>query len=327
MYGDHLRGIPVSESPDRTQVVAAFLRERGYLDTLVAARDASDLEISRVHTAEYLNKVKREVHALHGVAAYLSTGDTVVDERSLDVARRAAGGALAAIEASVLNKAPAFAIIRPPGHHAESRRGMGFCVFNNAAIAARAFLDSHGGRVLIVDFDYHHGNGTQELSGEGISYVSTHAFPAYPGTGSARENYRIGSDVIANVPLPPHAFGTEPFVALWEELLPLVARIVKPNLIIASAGYDYVVGDPIGDLGVDISAASHLTALINRTADEYCHGRAIYLLEGGYDITALTESVRLTIERSDCGSIASNADAFAVPATQRSILRQWAQRR
>lgn len=325
IYGDHLRGIPVLESPDRTQAVAACLRERGYFSDLVPARDASDLEIARAHTPEYLKTVKREIHSLHGLAAYLSTGDTVVDERSLDVARRAAGGALAAMEASVAKGAPAFAIIRPPGHHAESRRGMGFCVFNNAVIAARAFLDSQGGRVLIVDFDYHHGNGTQELSGSGISYLSTHAFPAYPGTGSASENYQIGDDAIVNVPLPSHAFGTEPFVALWEELLPLVAAQIKPDLIVASAGYDYVAGDPIGDLGVDVAAASHLAEVINRTASEYCEGRAVYLLEGGYDIAALTESVRLTVERSDSsGAAPTRADARAVPAAQRSILNQWA---
>ncbi|MEO6912730.1 MAG: histone deacetylase [Candidatus Baltobacteraceae bacterium] len=324
IYGDHLRGIPASESPDRTQVVAAFLREHGYFNALVPARDASDPEIARVHAPEYLSTVKREIQSLRGIAAYLSTGDTVVDEHSLGVARRAAGGALAAMEVTVARNAPAFAIIRPPGHHAESRRGMGFCVFNNAAIAARAFLDRHGGRVLIVDFDYHHGNGTQELSGNGISYVSTHAYPAYPGTGSVEENYQRGPDLIVNVPLPRHSFGTEAFVALWEELLPLVARRVKPDLIIASAGYDYVAGDPIGDLGVDVGAAAYLAAIINRTADEYCQGRAIYLLEGGYDIAALTESIRLTLERSDGGGILSgHADASSIPTAQRSILQHW----
>ncbi|MDQ2680576.1 MAG: histone deacetylase [Candidatus Eremiobacteraeota bacterium] len=324
LYSDHLRGIPHPESPDRTQVVAASLGERGYLDHLIPARDASDAEITRVHTSDYLQTVKREIHALRGYAAYLSTGDTLVDEHSLDAARRAAGGALAAMEISTERNAPAFALIRPPGHHAESRRGMGFCVFNNAAIAARAFLNRHGGRVLIVDFDYHHGNGTQELSGDGISYVSTHAFPAYPGTGSADENYRRGSDLIANVPLPPHAFGTEPFVALWEELLPRVALTVKPNLIIASAGYDYVAGDPVGDLGVDVVAADHLTSLINRTAAEYCENRAIYLLEGGYEVAVLTESIRLTIERSDAGPRRIDADPSAFPGLPRSILNDWA---
>ncbi|MDQ6825829.1 MAG: histone deacetylase, partial [Candidatus Eremiobacteraeota bacterium] len=145
----------------------------GLFEEQVPARDAADDEITLVHTPAYLERVKRDVAGLQHAAGYLSTGDTVVDEHSLDVARRAAGGAIAAVQAATLHKRAVFAIVRPPGHHAESSRGMGFCVFNNAAIAARAFLKEHGGRVLIADFDYHHGNGTQNASGKGISYMSS----------------------------------------------------------------------------------------------------------------------------------------------------------
>jgi acetoin utilization deacetylase AcuC-like enzyme len=256
---------------------------------------------------------------MRGHAGYLSTGDTVVDERSLDVARRAAGGAIVAAETAYDRKTAAFALVRPPGHHAESRRGMGFCVFNNAAIAARAIQAQNGARVLIVDFDYHHGNGTQAVSGDGLSYVSTHA---YPGTGGADDNYALPSrDAIVNVPLPPHGFGTEQFVALWETLLPRVVARVRPDMLVVSAGFDYVVGDPVGDLGVEVSAASQLAALIQRTAQTYCGGRAAYVLEGGYDSQALAQSVAHIIDAHDAQIAAhSGADEHAIPPRERGVI-------
>lgn len=322
IYGDHLRGIPHPESPDRVQMVAEFLRRRGAFEKSVAARDASDDEILAVHSPRYLESVKREVGRLGASAGYLSTGDTAVDARSLGVARRAAGGAIAAMEATVDRGEASFAIVRPPGHHAESSRGMGFCVFNNAAIAARAYRETTGGgRVLIADFDYHHGNGTQQLSGNGISYLSSHAAPAYPGTGRVRENRFDGADAVVNVTLPPHAFGTEPFVALWEGLLPLVADRVKPDVLIMSAGFDYVAGDPIGDLGVDVGAARALAACANAVAQKWCAGRIVYLLEGGYDVDALARSVGLVFDAHGRDeSAASGASSRAVPPAQQQML-------
>jgi acetoin utilization deacetylase AcuC-like enzyme len=322
LYGDHLRGIPHPESPDRVEVVAAFLSARGALNEGIAARDASEEEVERVHSAGYVDTVRREVASLRGHAGYLSTGDTVVDERSLQVALRAAGGAIVAAETAYEEKTAVFAIVRPPGHHAESRRGMGFCVFNNAAIAARAVQARSGARALIVDFDYHHGNGTQEVSGNGLSYVSTHAFPAYPGTGTADENYALsGGDAIVNVPLPPHRFGTEPFVALWETLLPRVVERVRPDMLVVSAGFDYAAGDPVGDLGVEVNAAAHLASTIERVAREHCQGRIAYILEGGYDTRALAESVAHVIAVHDGGAVAaSGADVGAIPARQRAVL-------
>lgn len=321
LYGGHLRGIPHPESPQRVEVVAAALSGRAQF---LNARDASDEEIERVHSAGYLETVRREVAALHGHAGYLSTGDTVVDERSLDAARRAAGGAIVAAQTAYERNAAVFAVVRPPGHHAESTRGMGFCVFNNAAIAARAMQAGSGARVLIVDFDYHHGNGTQAVSGQGLSYVSTHGYPAYPGTGGADENYALTQHhAIVNVPLPAHAFGTEPFVALWETLLPRVAEHVRPDMLIVSAGFDYAEGDPVGDLGVAVSAASHLAAAIERVARTYCGGRVAYVLEGGYDTGALAQSVACVVDAHDAGTAArSGADWAAVPERQRALLER-----
>ena len=318
LYGDHLRNLGHPESPDRVEVVAARLGVRGLLDEPLRARDAGDAEIGLVHAADYVELVKREIGEL-SEPRYLSTGDVVVDARTLDVARRAAGGAVAAVEATVQSGKPVFALVRPPGHHAESRRGMGFCVFNNAAIAARSYQARAGGRVLLVDFDYHHGNGSQDAVGEGLSYVSTHASPAYPGTGY--EIRAVGDDVLVNVPLPATGIATEAFVAIWEHLLARAAAFVRPDLIVASAGFDYVAGDPVGDLGVDVSAASALARAINRTALEYCGGRVAYVLEGGYDINALTESIAQVIGVSDHGETeGSGASAQAIPRTQRELL-------
>jgi acetoin utilization deacetylase AcuC-like enzyme len=288
----------------------------------LGARDASDAEIELVHSKGYVDLVRAEVARLHGHAGYLSTGDTVVDEHSLNVARRAAGGAIVAAQTAMQNNTSAFAIVRPPGHHAESSRGMGFCVFNNAAIAARVLQKETGARALIVDFDYHHGNGTQAVSGEGLSYVSTHAYPAYPGTGSAQENYALPQrDAIINVPLPPHRFGTEAFVSLWEQLLPRVVEHVRPDILIVSAGFDYVSADPVGDLGVEVSAATHLASAINAAANAYCNGRVAYVLEGGYDTQALAQSIGAIIDTHDSNVVqTSGAEAEAVPAAQRAIL-------
>jgi acetoin utilization deacetylase AcuC-like enzyme len=200
---------------------------------------------------------------------------------------------------------------------------MGFCVFNNVAIAARAYqamsrAESRG-RVLVVDFDYHHGNGTQAVAGAGLSYVSTHAYPAYPGTGTS--SYRLSSDLVGNVPLPVTGISTEGFVATWEALLPMAARAVSPDLLIVSAGFDYVAGDCVGDLGVGVEAASPLAALIRSVAEEYCSGAVAYVLEGGYDLDALTSSIASIAAISDgAEQAASGADARAIPPAARTAL-------
>jgi acetoin utilization deacetylase AcuC-like enzyme len=293
LYGDHLRGIGHPERPDRVEVVASRLRRIGVLGgNTLAARDATDEELGRVHTRDYIDLVTREVAAAakDRSARYLSTGDVIVDGTTLAVARRAAGGAIVAVEAAVRDNEAVFALVRPPGHHAEPATGMGFCLFNNVAVAARAYqANRHGGRVLVVDFDYHHGNGTEAVAGNGLSYVSTHASPAYPGTG--HESYRIGDDFVFNVPLPAAGISTEEFVAIWERLLAIAAEAVQPDLMIVSAGFDYVEGDPVGDLGVSVNAAGELGTILSKAAARYSEGRLAYVLEGGYDLDALTISI------------------------------------
>jgi acetoin utilization deacetylase AcuC-like enzyme len=259
------------------------------LEDAIEARDATDEELLRVHSLAYLELVAREAGSFAS-PRFLSTGDVVVDRATLACARRAAGGAVVAMERAFEDAAETFALIRPPGHHAEPERGMGFCIFNNAAIAARAFLARYGHRVLIVDIDYHHGNGTEAVAGNGLSYVSTHAAPAYPGTGAA--GYRnVGDDLVVNVPIPASGTSTQAFVGAWEELLPEVAARVHPEMLIVSAGFDYVAGDPVGDLGVGVEAATPIARAIRATAKAHCAGRVAYVLEGGYLIDAIAESI------------------------------------
>jgi acetoin utilization deacetylase AcuC-like enzyme len=321
LCGDHLRGVAHPERPERVEEVGARLRAQGVLSQTLPARDASDEEIERVHTRAYVELVERESHRLK-TARYLSTGDAVIDATSHRVARRAAGGAIAAFEACARGREAVFALVRPPGHHAEADRGMGFCLFNNAAIAARAYQAATGGRVLVADFDYHHGNGTEAVAGAGLSYCSTHAYPAYPGTGA--RSYRRGSDFVVNVPLPVGGVSTEAFVAVWEELLPAVARAVRPNLLVVSAGFDYVAGDSVGDLGVGVEAAAHLAAAIRRVADEHCDGSVAYVLEGGYGIDALTCSIA-SIARIHDGpaTLVAAADPNAIPSDVRRSVQEF----
>ena len=197
---------------------------------------------------------------------------------------------------------------------------MGFCIFNNAAIAAKAYVAEHGGRALVVDFDYHHGNGTQAIAGDGVSFVSTHGYPAYPGTGGPDEQRFDPGGAIVNVPLPPHEYGTEAFVATWQRVLPDVAARVKPDFIVVSAGYDFAAGDPVGDLGVDaVIAARALATLIAQTAETYTGGRVAYCLEGGYDVRTLALAVEATLRGHDAGAPAERAEAGAIPRPQRAL--------
>jgi acetoin utilization deacetylase AcuC-like enzyme len=320
LCADHLRGVAHPERPERVEAVAAALRARGVLGQSIPARDASDEEILRVHTRRYFDLVERETARLHE-ARYLSTGDTVVGEASYRAARRAAGGAIAAVEAAVAERGAVFALVRPPGHHAEPDRGMGFCLFNNVAIAARAYRAAGGGNVLVVDFDYHHGNGTEAVAGAGLSYCSTHAFPAYPGTGT--RSYRRGNDLVANVPLPAAGVSTEAFVAVWEELLPAVARAVRPEVLVVSAGFDYVAGDVVGDLGVGVDAAAPVAAAIRRIAEEYCGGSVAYVLEGGYGVDALTNSIAaIASVQSRASTANAGADPKSIPLDVRNQLKK-----
>jgi acetoin utilization deacetylase AcuC-like enzyme len=320
---NHLEGVAHPEQPDRVRVVAGELERRGMLNDRIDTAVARPDELARVHSRRYIDLVERECLWLDAAAATeLSTGDTVVDAGSYEAAARAAGGTLAALDRVCAERRSAFALVRPPGHHAEPARGMGFCLFNNAALAARTFSLKTGGKALIADFDYHHGNGTQALVGDGLSYISTHASPEYPGTSDPGDNHVESGGALANVPLPPSGIATEAFVAIWTRTLRTLAQTVRPGLLVVSAGYDCVAGDPIGDLGVAVWAMRQFGRLMREIATEYCDGRALFVLEGGYDPAILASCVVETIIGFEEGQDVERAVDAVIPARQRAILNE-----
>jgi acetoin utilization deacetylase AcuC-like enzyme len=318
---EHLAGMEHPEQPDRVRTVARELERRGMLGERIDCNAATPEELARVHTRGYIGMVERECLWLDtDDAALLSTGDTAIDSGSYDAATRAAGGTLAALDRVCAERRSAFALVRPPGHHAEPARGMGFCVFNNAALAARTFRLKTGGKALIADIDYHHGNGTQALVGDGLSYISTHASPEYPGTGDPGDNHAESSSALVNVPLPLSGIASEGFVAIWTQTLRKIAAKLRPDLLVVSAGYDFVAGDPIGDLGVAASASRQIGRIVREISTEYCDGRALFVLEGGYDPATLATCVIETILGFEEGQDVDRTDDAAIPHAQRAIL-------
>ena len=300
-YAQHVTG---AGHPERAERLAAFVSglESGGVSrsAFVAPRAAGVAALAAVHDPSYVALVERFISGLpdsHDALAELPTGDTVVTRASFDIALLAAGGALTAVERAVSGGAPTLAVVRPPGHHAEPERGMGFCVFNNIAVAAQ-WARANVGPVLIVDYDYHHGNGTQAwvervLDGGGaagapVGFISTHAYPAYPGTGAFRETRFSDDGFVVDIPLP-HSTETDDFVSVWASLLPPLAARLKPRVILVSAGFDFLVGDPIAGLPVAPRAVDALSGLIGSVAERERAALAM-VLEGGYSLDNLRAS-------------------------------------
>jgi len=277
------------EQAARLAAIAAALDTSGLRADLVelASGPASEQQILAVHEPRMLDTLRST--AAHA-RAWLDQ-DTYATAGSYEAALLAAGAAVHAVEAVVGGQAAnAFALVRPPGHHATRFRPMGFCLLNNIAIAARHALDILGmERVAIVDYDVHHGNGTQECFYDDgrVLFCSTHAWPLYPGTGAVQEvGAESGYGLTLNLPLP-HGTGDDGFSRCYDELLVPAIRSFGPQLILVSAGYDAHWADPLGPLALSVAGYAALTQRLVALASEVCAGRIALVLEGGYDLSAL----------------------------------------
>ena len=293
-YLAHDTGPGHPEGPERLRAIIARLETSGLLARLrrIEPSPAPLAAISAIHTQAYAAQVKR---ACEEAAPFLHSLDTPVSSASYDTALLAGGGVLSAIDAVMAARVRnAFCAIRPPGHHALKDRAMGFCLFNNVAIGARYVQNRHGlKRVLIVDWDVHHGNGTQAAFYEdpSVLYFSVHRSPFYPGSGQATERGSgPGEGYTVNVPLPAGSGDPDYMTAFQTELRPR-ALDFKPDFILVSAGFDAHEHDPLGGMKVTASGYARMTRIVTDIADQCCSGRLVSVLEGGYDLEALPQCV------------------------------------
>ena len=293
-YLDHDMGAGHPESPNRLRAIMQQLERSGTAGRVktIEPRKAEDEWITQIHSPSYVAALNTHQPTSGRVAL---DPDTSMSSGSLAAAYLAVGGALAAVDAIMRGEVEhAFCAVRPPGHHAEFARAMGFCLFNNVAIAAR-YVQKHYGvsRVLIVDWDVHHGNGTQHSFEQDASilFFSTHQFPHYPGTGRATERGTgAGEGFTINVPMDA-GDGDEEYHRIFMNVLLPAADVFKPEFVIVSAGFDAHRDDPLAGMGLTEAGYSDLTGLVMGIAKRHAQGRLLSALEGGYNLTALSASV------------------------------------
>ncbi|QGZ36355.1 histone deacetylase family protein [Stappia indica] len=288
-YLDHLTPVGHPERPDRLRAIDRILEHERFqtLQREVAPMGRIQ-DIARVHPSSYIDML----HTMAPQDGLVRVdADTTMSPGTWEAAMRGVGGACQAVDEVMSGKVGnAFSASRPPGHHAETARAMGFCLFNNAAVAARHAQQEHGAeRVAIIDFDVHHGNGTQDIfwSDPTVMYCSTHQMPLYPGSGAASE--RGEADTIVNAPLAAGDGGEEFREAMDLAILPRVETF-QPDLVIISAGFDAHTRDPLGGLNLVEADFAWATMKLMEIADRQCGGRVVSVLEGGYDLEGLARS-------------------------------------
>jgi len=297
IYLQHDTGIHC-ENADRLNNSLKVIEETGIKDKLfwIPPRHATEDELAMIHAREYISRVQQVSLQGGGHLDY----DTVLSSASYEAATMAAGGSIVAVE-SVLNRKvrSAFALVRPPGHHATCWQGQGFCLFNNIAIAAKYVLTNYDNikRIMIVDFDVHHGNGTQEAfyTIPEIFYFSTHQFPHYPGTGNIDEiGLRSGEGFNMNIPMVS-GWGDYEYKIVYEDIFAPIALRFEPQIILVSAGYDAHWADTLSGMRVSVSGFARIVEVLKFLANKLCDGRLVFCLEGGYDLTAMPYSVASTL--------------------------------
>ena len=318
-YMDHDMGAWHPESPARIEALVKMLEEDPPLPFLpVEPRPATVEELAFVHERGYVDFVRSTA----GRTVPLDP-DTVAGPKSWPTALLAAGGFLEALDRIMDGTVPnAFALIRPPGHHAEASQARGFCLFNNVAIGAEHLVRRHGlRRVLVVDWDLHHGNGTEHaFYGRGdVMYFSTHQVPLYPGSGAARAFCR-GEGVGFNLNVPLLAGkGDGDYLHIFESILAPVAAQFEPEFVLVSAGFDIAARDPLGGMAVTPDGFGRMTAALMAMADRTASGRLALILEGGYDIGALTAGVGEVLRALSRGAVPSGDGPRPSPALQAEL--------
>jgi len=302
-YLDHNPGYDHPDTPSRLQVIMEELNRNDVFESekciLVKPKPATIETVERVHEHDYVQLVQRICASGGGV---LDLGDTVVSRESFEVALLAVGGALEAIDLVATGKCDnAFALVRPPGHHAGAYYASGFCLFNNIAIAATHLLRDKGlNRILILDLDAHHGNGTQEIfyDTDRVLYVSLHQDPrGFPGTGFADEiGEGKGLGYTVNVPFP-YRIDDQIYLKAFDEIVVPVTRQYKPQFILASAGFDGHYTDPIGGLALSTNCYTRVFSKTLDLAAQLCHGRLVAILEGGYSLSFLGKITTAVISK------------------------------
>lgn len=283
------------ECPERLAAVGRAIAERRDRLIPIEARPADEAELVVVHPADHL----RQIAAAVRMAPMRLDPDTYVSRASYDVALLAAGATIDAARAVAQGRVDAaFAAVRPPGHHAEASRAMGFCLFNNIALAAQALRRDGVERILILDWDVHHGNGTQHFFEEDrdLLYFSTHQFPFYPGSGDFGEAGRAeGVGATVNVPLPPGC-GDSDYTGVFRRILVPVALSFRPQLILVSCGFDAHRDDPLASMELSRGGFAEMTRIVRAIAEEVCGGRLLFVLEGGYAPSGLYDGTSALLD-------------------------------
>ncbi len=299
-YLEHNPGDGHPESPNRLRVIHDLIDREFTGLPKISPRLATESELALIHDPLYIQRVANTAGSVH---AQLDP-DTGLSARSYEIARLAAGGLLQSVDAlfnpqsEIRNPQSIFAFVRPPGHHAEPGHGMGFCLFNNVAIAAAYAKEQYGlKRILIVDWDLHHGNGTQHsfYDNRSVLYFSSHQYPYYPGSGNFDQvGAGRGEGFTVNAPFPT-GFGNVEYLSVYERILKPIALEYQPELVLVSAGFDPYFADPLGGMQVTAEGFGALSGLVKDIADRTCGGKILLSLEGGYSPQGLRDGVRAVI--------------------------------